>query len=97
MGACEVRGVDALRGTDVCFGIERQDAAGSYPPIDIHGLRIEQLEVGDEMGSIVCGKRLAAGRSRSHCWLRSIGHGVVASRTAPFAGPVKSDIDTYYS
>ena len=75
VGACEVRGVNALRGIDVCFGIERQDASSSYHPIDLHGLGIEQLEVGDEVGPVIRRQDVAAGRNRSHCCLSSIGHG----------------------
>ena len=95
--AREVRGVNALRGIDVSFGIERQDASGSYHPIDMHGLGIEQLEVGDEVVSVIRRKRVAVGRSRGHCCLSSIGHGVVTSGARPSAAPAKSDIDTYYS
>jgi hypothetical protein len=45
LGAREVCRIEALRGFNVCFGIEGKDISGGHLPIDIHGLGIEQLEV----------------------------------------------------
>jgi hypothetical protein len=61
--ACEVCRIDALRGFNVCLGIEGKNILGGDLPIDVHGVGIEQLEVSDEMHSIIGCKRVTAGRS----------------------------------
>ena len=55
---------DTLSGFAVCLGIERQNISGGHPPMDIHGLGVEQPEVGDEVCSIIRRKRVTAGRLR---------------------------------
>jgi hypothetical protein len=46
-------------------GVDRQDVAGGDLPIDMDGIGVEQLQVGEKANSVVRRELIGIGRSRS--------------------------------